>query len=444
MLCARLREEAIDRTLFYLRFVFFPAFSCMDDYLDRCCEVRKQLLQSGSNIEECDFIDCIIQCLPVEYDAVRVPGKYSNFSAFSQGLLEAEAELRHTKQVNMINTKGPVRRSSSKAEKASNDKIAAMETELGKLTREFEVFKTNSAATVSQLESMKKLMRLLEANDATLATGMAKMSEEKCYKIQALTNAEHVGALKAPLEDELALRSKQLAEKKLNVDEMRVELARMTFDRDMVLSDQESFKSQIRSLENKLEQMQKQVSGTEEQRDNMNAYRSDLEAHIQAIEKELHLAQLERNELALELTVIKEDYAALEVEREDLGSQLKAARDELQETNDQLSLAETAAHDMRETFEFAAERCDILATHLDDSEAEQCAMRANHEAETAEWNSIHDKMNEDYLKTRQALEIAEAALAGIKTESDIVVKKADWESMIARLEALEKDSWEHC
>jgi len=53
-------------------------------------------------------------------------------------------------------------------------------------------------------------------------------------------------------------------------------------------------------------------------------------------------------------------------------------------------------------------------------------------------------MNEDYLKTRQALEIAEAALAGIKTESDIVVKKADWESMIARLEALEKDSWEHC
>lgn len=416
----------------------------MDDYLTYCCSVRESFSQSGSNIDECDFINYIMQGLTAEYDAFRVPGKYDNYSAFSKALLEAEAELRHAKKANMTDTKVSIRSRSIKAERISSDRVARVEIELGELKKEFKAFKTNSAGRMSQLENMMKLMRLLKPTDTDLATGKTKMKEEQHCKTRPLTQKERMNATDLLLDHGCTTVQDQLAAMKLNVEQMVVEVARTRFDRDMVLADQESFQSQIKTLEKNLEQMQKLVSDTEQQRDSVNVHRSDLETHIQAIEKELHLAQLERNDLALELTMIKEDYAAMEVEREELGSKLKAARDELQDTHDQLLLSEAAAVDMRDYFELAAERCDVMATQLENLEAKQSAMRADHEAETAEWKSIQDKMTDDYLKTSQALKITEAALAGLKAGSDVVVKKADWESMTARLDALEKDAWEHC
>lgn len=82
------------------------------------------------------------------------------------------------------------------------------------------------------------------------------------------------------LEDECAVHAKQLTDEKRNVDQLRVELASITSEHDLVLEDQELLKYKIECAENSMKYEWLQLAHFQSQRGDLHADRTHLELQI--------------------------------------------------------------------------------------------------------------------------------------------------------------------
>lgn len=135
--------------------------------------------------------------------------------------------------------------------------------------------------------------------------------------------------------------------------------------------------------------------------------------------------------------MVKGKNAAMKDEEIQLEEELGGFRHQLATLVHMLRCAKVAAGGMHSSLQMATERSDRLPGQVKDLESDLANARATHKAEREEWSATREEVNEAQLRICQELAATKASLASLRTGSDIVVKKADWELLKARLQTLE-------